>query len=262
MFRKYLYSNVFVVFLLVFNVVYSDPIDISKIMSAKDLNASMVGKEVVIRGPILAEKASSGETDPLLMHVANNEEDVAVLIGYLPEKFSHFHGELGVPEVGTVIIARGKVWEYEGKLLITPQKLEDIIIQNYPHTMAQLEQERPVQVSNASNPEVDSEDKKASALTIQDYPTFKSLLGKDVTFTGKVGKFTESWSEKAPNILTFMHGEDKLEVVFWDRENPISPELKKVGVEVIATGELQDYRGRLQLKVSDTSTLKLVSPKS
>ncbi len=95
-------------------------------------------------------------------------------------------------------------------------------------------------------------------LTDQNLPEIGKYLGKTVRISGKVAKFRNSWSERAPNIITLVHPEKELEIVFWTQDTDFDLEpFKKIGEVVYAEGLIQDYRGKTQLKIFDLEDLSL-----
>lgn len=97
------------------------------------------------------------------------------------------------------------------------------------------------------------------ALSADDIPSISKYMGEDVTMTAEMVAFRPSWSPTAPNIITLRHEEKTLEVVFWtqDTDFDISP-YQGGGGFVEVTGQVQNYRGRDQIKVSDLTKISLL----
>jgi len=236
-------------------------VDLSKMVTSNTLSTANVNQNAVIRGEIENIKEPFSETEPLLFHVGNSSDGKKVLIGYTQNKYQAFHADKGIPKKGTQIIAQGKVWDYDGMLLIVPNSLSDIMIEGYDHTLSDDPASNSAPTSSSSNVSdqiAPEKNKNQIKLTMKDFDSFRTHLGKQVTFSGKVTEFTPSWSERAPNIMIFKENEKILEVVYWDQENPLDQSMKEKDITIEASGQLQDYRGRLQVKVQDLKTIKLI----
>lgn len=82
------------------------------------------------------------------------------------------------------------------------------------------------------------------------------LIGSDISYCGKVTAYRASWGPTAPNILTFGTAPNTLELVYWTTAESPAPEgVSTVGATVHASGLLQSYRGKMQLRISDLARL-------
>lgn len=90
-------------------------------------------------------------------------------------------------------------------------------------------------------------------LTVADVPKLKDKLGQIILIRGNVNEFKASWSERAPNIVYLRDGDREVEIVYWTgplTEGPI-PNFTQKGTPIFARGEVQRYRGRLQINCED-----------
>lgn len=261
---------------LYFSVYAAIPLDLNSATDAQALTRERINQEVMIRGVVASVKESTGENDPLLLSLTPQGSAQNVVIGYLPAKFQEFHGTLGTPKVGTHVVVRGKVWDYQGSLLVKPTELADIMLEGYAHTYqipdkvttlvsaSQPTSQPAVQASPVSDKEPQIQSSSPSPqesgiknLTIQDFPTFLNILNEEVQFTGKVEKFKPFWSPRAPNIIYVGKGNETLEIVYWDTEEKLDAKLRTPGEEIVVLGALQNYNGKLQLKVEQLENIKL-----
>ncbi len=92
----------------------------------------------------------------------------------------------------------------------------------------------------------------ASYVTTTDIPRIRTeSVGKVVSVRGAVTDFKASWNDRAPNIIYLKEGDATLEVVFWNVDGMSMPNFSQPGTPVFATGKVEVYRGRLQLRVDD-----------
>ena len=238
-------------------------VDLTKMVPAETLSTENVNQQAVVRGTIQNIKEPFGPDEPLLLHVGDSNDGKKVIIGYTQDKYQSFHAEKGIPPKGKQIVAQGKVWDYRGTLMIVPNTIADIMIEDYDNTLDEISQsvtnnQQQTSIADTANQPIQN---NQSVLTLDDYDSFRSKLGREVTFQGEVTEFVPTWSERAPSIMRFNQGNKQFEAVFWDRENPIDQNLKKEGIKVRVTGEMQNYRGKLQIKVFDLKTIKEVQKK-
>lgn len=239
-------------------------LEIEQAIPAETLTLEAVNQEVTVRGKIVSIKESQGENDPLFLALTNPESGQQVVLGYLPNKFVEFHGSLGIPKVGTQVMARGKVWNYNNMLLIKPETLNDLMLEGYPHTYPTKPTTTTPQVELNSAPKqtaptvVEPKNeaiKPIEYLTIEDFDTFQTLVETEVFFTGVVDHFKPYWSPRAPNIIYVGEGKSTLEIVYWDTEGLLDKKFQEKGQEVFVQGKMQNYKGTLQLKVEDLSLI-------
>ena len=241
----------------------AEPINVNTAQDAKTLTTENLNQTLTVRGMISAVQDPLSDKHPLLLTITPSDSPTKVLVGYLPDRFVEYHNGLGIPKVGLQIAVRGRVWDFEGNLLLKPEKLEDILIEGYPHTYANA-------VPPASSTAPATPPSPASAtptvpvsnnpgtLTIKDEPNFRAYLNQEIEFTGTVQKFKPYWSPKAPNIIYVGDEQKTLEVIYWDTEDQLNPLLKTTGQNIRAKGTLQDHRGILQLKVAVMEDIQLI----
>ncbi len=91
---------------------------------------------------------------------------------------------------------------------------------------------------------------------IQQLDVIHSMQDKLLSVKGKVADFKPTWKDTAPNIITLSDGGAKIfEVVYWNPQNLEVANFSQPGTDVYATGEVQLYRGRWQLKVEDLKNI-------
>ncbi len=247
-----------------------EALSISSAHKATMLNEDHINQQVVVQGNITSIKQSTGGTDPLFLYLTPTDGTKPVIVGYLPQQFKTFHGELGIPKVGTQIVVRGKVWDYMNTYLIKPEALADVMINGYPHTYQSPEQVISL-VSNKPAAGFVTEEKSAAvttepktpqllkpevlSITIEDFDQFPTMIDREVTFTGTITEFKPYWSPKAPNIIYVGAGSNVLEIVYWDTEGKLAENLRSPGQQINVQGKLQTYRGKLQIKVGDLQNI-------
>jgi hypothetical protein len=244
----------------------AEPINVNTAQDAKSLTKESLNQTLTVRGMITAVQDPISDKHPLLLTITPSDSPTKVLVGYLPERFVEYHNGLGIPKVGLQIAVRGRVWDFEGNLLLKPEKLEDILIEGYPHTYANAvpaaNSTSPTQTIPVSAPTAPTQpaSKTNGALTINDEPNFRAYLNQEIEYTGTVQKFKPYWSPKAPNIIYVGDEQKTLEVIYWDTEDQLNPLLKTTGQKIRAKGTLQDHRGILQLRVAVMEDIQLQNP--
>jgi len=90
-------------------------------------------------------------------------------------------------------------------------------------------------------------------------------LRQRVTVVGELIRFRASWATRAPNILTLGKDGVTVDAVYWDAVDVSLGErindLTTVGAVVQVAGDLEEYKGSLQIRVGDAADLVLVSKK-
>lgn len=88
-----------------------------------------------------------------------------------------------------------------------------------------------------------------------------SMLGQEIAFHGEIDRFIPSPASNVPSMMYFSgDGEQNIMAVYWQDVNDAiyagmgDPE---AGVQASVRGRLSDYRGSLQIKVSDASQIRI-----
>jgi len=261
-------------------------------VDAKTLTVGAAGKEAVVEGRISAIVPSTGPGQPTLATITPEGQKPSVVVGWMPDMDATIHGDAGAPKVGARLTAMGKLWDWQGMLLIRVRELNQIRIDSHAHTYlrgvaapASVPAAAPVAAvpfvavtpaveAVAAQPAASAPSAAPAAVVAaapapapfapdaagyfhpENVPDLRALVGKKMSYTGKVSSFRASWSQTAPNILTVGEGKNALEVVYWTNRGQVEPPgVSTVGATIYAAGLLQDYRGKLQLRIDDVNTL-------
>ncbi len=223
-------------------------------VGANALSRDRAKQEVTVTGQVEDVDVSEGPKDPFILKIGTSKDGIPVCIGYLPSKFSEFHRNLPPPIAGIQVSARGKLWHWNDMLLVRPDALSDIRIQGYAHTLGG-DSGSATAVGTSQPAQANS---NIPYLTISDYAQIKASVGKKIYMKGSVLSWTESWSERAPNIIVAGTGATPLEVVYWTNEGQkFDPQLSKPGTPFHLHGEVQNYRGKLQVKIAGPEELSV-----
>lgn len=177
-----------------------------------------------------------------------------VVVAWMPELDATIYGNAGAPKVGTRLTAMGKVWDWQGMLLIRVRELNQIRIESHSHTYLRGVTAAAVAPAVAAKPVVE----QAGFYGPENVPELPKLIGKEIAFCGTVTAFRKSWSDKAPNIATLGEVPNALEMVYWTNNGQTEPAgASTIGSTVCVTGLLQDYRGKMQLRVNDLGKMSV-----
>ncbi len=85
-----------------------------------------------------------------------------------------------------------------------------------------------------------------------------AMIGKEVTVEASVAEVREPRSERAPYAVTLAQGEAHLPLVYWSETQKQLKAQPKVGDRVRVTAQVSEYRGTLQLRLSNAAGLTVL----
>lgn len=222
----------------------------SAAIKATDVTSRLVGQTISLQGSVQEVIPSSSATAPVRLVLLKRGE-ASLEIVFWPE-LSHELIRVGrYPSVGTLVSARGKLERFEGNLQIKVDSPSEIFVEpseGSSQMVASARAARTTEPINRSQPVY---------LTVSNLEQIRRKKGELASIRGVVHEYRASWSERAPNILYLRNDSGQtLEVVYWtDADSPKIPDFSEPGTMVHATGLVQDYQGRLQLRVDDLKNL-------
>jgi len=247
------------------------------------LQAPDSGKSVTLVGRVASMSPPESESAPHKWYVTDDKGVVLVVV--FDNLFQAIQQGMEPIAAGNTVLVRGKVSVQRGILQVAPASASDVqqAPANSPmgvwrtnqfganassSAMSSASAAKPAAVAAAPAAVVAvapapagaaASAPAAGALTVSQLNASK--VGQSITVQGRVSKFRAKWNEKSPSILYLDEGGASVEVVFWDDVTAgLGARLAGVtqtGADVCATGELKDYRGRMQLQVSDAANLRL-----
>ncbi len=229
---------------------------------AEEVTTADLGRDIAIVGTLAKAVPSTSPSTPTRLILADREPNPVMAI-FWPEMNDTFLGNRGIPPVGTRISAKGLLSDYQGALQIRLRDASSLRIEGYtrssgvaPAAATALRPAdttaRPPAATSESTTPVPGDD---GYFTEADIAAFSELLGQRLSVRGNVAEFRASWNERAPNIVTLADGDSRLEIVFWASSGINADDFADKGTPLYVTGTLQDYRGRLQLRVEDTEDM-------
>lgn len=226
---------------------------------ADNVTRAMLGQDVVLSGVVIDVAPSTGDRVPHRFTLARVDGGGAVMVIYWPDSAESIHAGMGVPPVGVSMSARGQLSDYRGDLQIRVRDLGNIRIEGYPHTLGGPAAPAPSTAAASSAPAAPvaapagPQANEEGYFTVAQLPALRaSMMNRELSMMGNVSEFRASWSDTAPNIISLADGGQTVEVVYWSDD---TMGFESPGTPVYVTGLLQDYRGRLQLKVNDLTAL-------
>jgi DNA/RNA endonuclease YhcR with UshA esterase domain len=221
---------------------------------AQEITTAQIGKDLAIAGEIVKIIPSTGERVPYRLYLVNREPG-SVIVVYWPDVAGSIHGDQGTPSVGTKVSATGKLSEYKGSLQIRIKNKAQLRMDGYPLTLGAATS-APGRVADALVPasSVVPTPDKDGYFTADDPVMLKTLKGQKFSVHGTVKAYKAAWNERAPNVIS-LKGAGELDIVFWTTEADEVPDYSVVGTPIYVSGALQEYKGHLQLKVSELADL-------
>lgn len=216
-------------------------------VSPETVTSAMIGQDVVLTGTIARVVPSERDNVPFQLYLIDREE-APVMIVYWVDAAKEIHGNLGVPQAGTPVSVTGKLEEFRGRLQVRVRNAAQIRLAGYGAAAA-------APVAGATDGDGIAKPNAQGYFTLEQLPGMQSYLARELSIMGKATGFRAAWSETAPHVITVSEGDHALEVVFWPGPGETYPDFSKPGTPIFATGQLQQYRDKLQLKVDDLANL-------
>lgn len=239
-----------------------------QVFPAEAINNTFLGRQIAVRGVVQRAEASDGRGPSRLVLQGNAAQPLEIV--FWKEVSDAVLGGRPMPGAGTRVAARGVVEDFRGRLQLRVSNASNILLEGFanpavrpvepePAVPAMLVNNLPPGVSPAGSaplPGATDRERMNQYLAGDQFDLVKAQTGRMVSVRGFVAEYTPSWSERAPNIIFLNNGERRVEVVFWPEDNEIA-NFSQPGTPVYATGLVQDYRGRLQIKIEDIRNLSI-----
>ncbi len=220
-------------------------------IAADSITRDMLGQEVVLQGKVVEVFESTAERTPTQLTLVQRDTNPLKVIYWL-DTAPLIQGEKGAPKVGTQLSVKGQLTDYKGTLQVRVRSADQIRIDGYKSAAAAPPASTPQDRTLPPGASPPGED---GYYTIKQLSQMEPLLGKKISFKGKVTSYRASWSETAPNIINFKEGSSELEIVYWTSPGDKVADFSKPGTEVYVTGGFAKYRERVQIKVDDLANL-------
>jgi DNA/RNA endonuclease YhcR with UshA esterase domain len=199
----------------------SQPVPVAVERRIGELTSVDVGQLAVVRGIVAG-------VDPFSAGVKATLDDATGAIVVLLWQ-SVYAGMNDGLEIGAQIQVQGEVSEYQGQLELIPELAEDVQV------LAPVTSPNPMPVGE---------------LTAAD-------VGRRVTLRGTLGP-PDPFS--AGVKFTLDDGTGQITLLFWSDEYERAPDGLGAGAQVIATGEVAEYQGELELMHLDSGKITVLSP--
>ncbi len=212
-------------------------------VEAQYVSKALAGQEIAIFGTISRVEPSTTVSKPTLLFITPPQVAPPVVVGYMPDVQRTIHGPYGFPTTGRAVTARGMLHFWNDMLIVRATGPDTIRIEGYDHIHSSTE---------GKLPSTDAQGYYHS----EDIPRFEELMEKEISFAGTVLTFKPSWNDRAPHTITTGDATNKVDIVFWTTGNNAPPAFAtKTGGPVFLTGLVQEYRGKLQIRVDDLNFL-------
>ncbi len=211
------------------------------VLPLDQINSTHLDSTVTVKGTIVNAVSPSSDTAPYSYYINDGTETMRVVI--FPSVFKHMENTDKL-ELDTDIIATGKVQEYYNKLEIHVQSPENMTLASTASSSRQVAEEPSRPAPQTSTSSGGGGTTPISSIT----PSMKS---QQVRVRGEVTNVKPSWKPTAPTTVTIQDQGGSIDVVYWhDVEKQLSPNQRpRVGATMEASGEVDEFQGRLQVKV-------------
>ncbi len=248
------------------------PASFSGAISSWSVSPALVGSEITIHGA-LREVISPRTSSAPIRFVLDSNRNAPVEVVFWAELSTAILGPQGYPPTGTHVYARGVLSTFQDSLQLKIKNASDIYLAGYasaapaaPAPPAAAPANAPasapaaVQQASAAQPGSPQVAGAASAIPyyqISDLPMLiKTKMNQVVAIRGISADYRASWSPRAPNIVYLREGANQVEVVYWPSDGGADvANFSQPGTPVFARGVLQNYQGRLQIKIENLSNL-------
>ena len=199
----------------------SQPVPVAVERRIGELTSVDVGQLAVVRGTVAG-------VDPFSAGVKATLDDTtgAIVVLLWQSVYDGMHDGL---EIGAQVQVQGEISEYRGQLELIPELAEDVQV------LAHVTSPNPTPVGE---------------LTAAD-------VGRRVTLRGTLGP-PDPFS--AGVKFTLDDGTSQITLLFWSDEYERAPDGLGAGAQVIATGEVAEYQGELELMHLDAGKITVLSP--
>lgn len=216
----------------------------TKPMALRDVTSSMIGKNIVVEGTIakaIAPKPGSKAPWTIVITDAGGQQEIA----FWQDIYDEIRDKVLLAP-GAPIRARVAVRSYKDKLQLALSQGMDIefIAAHAAKSM----------VAGPGAPSGETPLTPVGDVTA-------AMAGKTVKVSGRVTqvKVPEQGS-KAPYEVTLQEGDKQVSVIYWDTVARHLDDNSKpvVGALMTAKGQVNEYKGRLQIKIGNSADLTLV----
>ncbi|HUX77836.1 MAG TPA: OB-fold nucleic acid binding domain-containing protein [Anaerolineae bacterium] len=221
----------------------SQPVPIAVERRIGELTSAEVGRLAVVRGTVAGvDPFSAG------LKVTLDDTTGAIVVLLWQSVYDGMHDGL---EIGAQVQVQGEVSEYRGQLELIPELAEDVQV------LAPVTSPNPTPVG-----ELTAEDVQVLAPATSPNPMPVGELtaadvGRRVTLRGTLGP-PDPFS--AGVKFTLDDGTGRITLLFWSDEYERTPDGLGAGAQVIATGEVAEYQGELELTHLDAGKITVLSP--
>jgi DNA/RNA endonuclease YhcR with UshA esterase domain len=213
-------------------------------IQADQVTPAMADSEIAVKGKVSKIEPPAKEGDPFLITISGESKVPPVVLGYATKDRYEIEANHGVPPVGEHVSMKGKLWSWNGMLLIRVKKANEVRLSEHPNTL-------PAEAVALPRPDGQG---YFSPGQLEELKT--NFTGSKLAIKGTVSAYRKAWSPTAPNITTLEAEGGKLEVVFWTNEGQQFPtSADKIGQVLYVSGTLKEHKERLQLQVSNNANV-------
>jgi DNA/RNA endonuclease YhcR with UshA esterase domain len=226
----------------------------AEVIPIKQITADKLESMVMIKGKITNVVTPSSDRAPYSYYVDDGTETIRVVV------WRNIYAQIRQPErfkIGEEVAITGTVKQFRGSLEV---HLVDA-------TGIRLAGEAAARMTSAATVATTSPASKvlvppsAAAMKVKIAEINNTFAGKKVMVEGDVSAFRESTYERAPHVVTLADGEHSISVVFWQdvMANLTADQKPAVGKHLQITGRVSEFKGELQIRVSEAGDIKVIA---
>jgi DNA/RNA endonuclease YhcR with UshA esterase domain len=226
-------TRVFLLFLL---CVFSAQIHSAEISIGK-VNSDMIGKSITVSGTIVNVLMPRSDKSPYNVYLTDGADTIRVVIWQTT--YNRIANRADLFKHGTPVTVSGTIKEYRGKMDLYLGDPGDIRLTGDDTLKTS---KAPVKTALPSG-------------VLSPGQVNLSMKGQTVTVMGTVREYSKAWNENAPSTIYLQGNDGYIRVVFWTQVSDLMKEEPASGTELIIRGKVGDFKGKLQLKLSNISDI-------
>lgn len=219
----------------------------------QSLTSAQLGQDVVVTGTIHEAVPSRASNVPTQLTLTPEGHEPRFVIVYWEDSFAEVEQGRGTPPVGTRVSVRGELSEHRGALQVRVNRGAQIRIEGYDGAAAPAA--ATPQPRTATEPPALPED---GYYRLEHLPALvDTMIDQIISIKAPIAGYRAPWSDRAPSLIQLSGpGGRSLEIVYWaPRDGSEAPRYDETGRTIHATGQLQEYDGRLQVRINDLEDL-------
>lgn len=219
------------------------------VLRPSEIKRSMLDDKVTVQGAVREYKPSWNERAPNSIFLTD-DTGASLQVVYWQE-VKDVLGSENKPAPGQIFRITGEVDEFRNDIQLRVRDADDISIIKAG--------KQKVAMDSPDKESREGEGTPDDPVTVTPSNISGRLLGKYVKVKGKVVDIRPSWKETAPTTVQITDGEENLDFVYWPDTGRNMEQEPVRSMELEITGELKEFRGKLQVNLNSADEYKVIS---